>query len=218
MLPTIREELLASGYCLMNAFRAQDDSITVASGFGKAIAPWEGRLIQQLIPKAADTPNSYSGIYGLEAFPFHTDLAHWNEPPRYLMLRCVKGYAEVPTLIVDGSVLVREASRDLLIRALVKPRRPHNGTVPILRLYENAEKGDRIRWDEIFLQPVGRVGRLAVERFRECLARIESQSILLKTPGDTVLIDNWRMMHARSPILPGCEDRRIERVYLESLN
>ncbi|MGH9590129.1 MAG: TauD/TfdA family dioxygenase [Terracidiphilus sp.] len=218
MWPKIREEVLVSGYCLMNAFQASDDSITIATGFGKAITPGEGRLVQQLVPKAADTPNSYSGIYGLGSFPFHTDLAHWHEPPRYFMLRCVKGYAEVPTLLVDGSVLVREASRDLLTRALVKPRRPHKGAVPILRLYETTEKGDRMRWDEVFLQPIGSLGRLAVDRVRECLARIESQSMLLTVPGDTVLIDNWRMLHARSPILPGCEDRRIERVYLESLN
>lgn len=202
----------------MNAFRPRDDSTTVATAFGKAIAPWDGRLVQQLIPKAADTPNSYSGIYGLRSFPFHTDLAHWHEPPRYLMLRCVKGYAEVPTLLMDGSVLIREASRDLLMRALVKPRRPHKGAVPILRLYETTERGDRMRWDEIFLQPVGSLGRLAVDRVRASLARIESQSILLRLPGDTIVIDNWRMLHARSPILPGCEDRKIERVYLESLN
>jgi L-asparagine oxygenase len=218
MLPRIREELLVSGYCLMNAFRATEDSITVATGFGKAITPWEGRLVQQLIPKATDTPNSYSGIYGLGSFPFHTDLAHWHEPPHYLMLRAVKGYAEVPTLLMDGNVLIREASRDLLMRALVKPRRPHNGTVPILRLYETTDKGDRMRWDEIFLQPVGRLGRLAVDCVRKCLARIESQSIVLRLCGDTILIDNWRMLHARSAIVPGCEDRKIERVYLESLN
>nr|WP_292223483.1 TauD/TfdA family dioxygenase [Mesorhizobium sp.] len=35
---------------------------------------------------------------------------------------------------------------------------------------------------------------------------------------DTLLIDNWRMLHARSPILPGRESRAIERVYLEALH
>lgn len=173
------------------------------------MTPWEDRLVQQLIPKAADTPNSYSGIYGLGRFPFHTDLAHWCEPPRYLMLRCMKGYAKVPTLLVDGRILVREASRDLLVRALVKPRRPHNGAVPLLRLYEATETGDRLRWDEAFLQPAGKVGRLAMQCVRECLARIKPQSISLTLLGDTILIDNWMMLHARSPIPPGCEDRRI---------
>lgn len=134
------------------------------------------------------------------------------------MLRCVKGYAEVPTLLVDGSLLVKGPSRNVLTRALVKPRRPLNGTIPLLRLYETASKGDRIRWDEIFLQPVGRLGRLAVNHVRESLAQIEPKCILLMLSGDTILIDNWRMLHARAPVPPGCEDRKVERVYLERLD
>jgi hypothetical protein len=218
MSPSIEKDLLVSGYCLIKAFRAELDSIRVAAEFGKTMTPWEGRPVQQLSPKAADTPNSYSGIYGMGSFPFHTDLAHWREPPRYLMLRCIKGYAEVPTLLVDGRTLVREASSDLLMRALVKPRRPHNGAVSLLRLYETTDRGNRMRWDEVFLQPVGKVGRLAVDCVRRCLAQIEVHSISLMLPGDTMLIDNWMMLHARSPIPPGCENRKIERVYLEGLN
>ncbi|TIW05266.1 MAG: TauD/TfdA family dioxygenase, partial [Mesorhizobium sp.] len=36
--------------------------------------------------------------------------------------------------------------------------------------------------------------------------------------GDTLIIDNWRMLHARSPIITGTEDRAIERIYLERLH
>ncbi|HAH95942.1 MAG TPA: hypothetical protein DCL69_03455, partial [Firmicutes bacterium] len=36
--------------------------------------------------------------------------------------------------------------------------------------------------------------------------------------GDTLVIDNWRMLHARSPVPAGREDRKIQRVYLESLH
>nr|WP_281066390.1 TauD/TfdA family dioxygenase [Xanthobacter flavus] len=42
-------------------------------------------------------------------------------------------------------------------------------------------------------------------------------SIALAHPGDTLIIDNWRMLHARSPIPPGREDRSIQRVYLGAL-
>jgi L-asparagine oxygenase len=218
MSPSIKEDLQASGYCLMREFRAGDDSTSVAADFGKTMTPWEGRNAQQLNPRAADTPNSYSGIYGMGSFPFHTDLAHWQEPPRYLMLRCIRGYAEVPTLLVDGRSLIRDASINLLMRALVKPRRPKNGAVSLLRLYEATDRGNRIRWDEVFLQPVGKLGRLAVDRVRRCLAQIEAHSISLMQPGDTMFIDNWMMLHARSPIPAGCEGRKIERVYLESLD
>jgi alpha-ketoglutarate-dependent taurine dioxygenase len=42
-------------------------------------------------------------------------------------------------------------------------------------------------------------------------------SCALARAGDTLLIDNWRMLHARSSIPLGREDRIIERVYLEGL-
>ncbi len=218
MSPKVKQEILARGYCFIEAFRPYDDSITIAAEFGRAITPWDGRFVQELIPKEAATPNSYSGIYGLGHFPFHTDLAHWPQPPRYLMLRCVNGYAEVPTLLLDGRALVRSASRDLLVRAVVKPRRPQNGAVPLLRLYETTDMGDRLRWDEVFLLPAGKVGQAAMDRVRECLAQIEPQPIPLTEQGDTILIDNWMILHARSTVPHGCENRKIERVYLENLN
>jgi L-asparagine oxygenase len=68
------------------------------------------------------------------------------------------------------------------------------------------------------ISPASQVGELASRRVMECLAQIEPQSISLRQPGDTILIDNWRMLHARSPIQPGFEDREIQRIYLESLN
>jgi L-asparagine oxygenase len=121
-------------------------------------------------------------------------------------------------LLVDGKVLVERVTQNILARAIVKPRRPQGGTVPFLRLYEATERGYRLRWDEVFLNPASKVGELASQRVMENLAQIESQPISLTLPGDTILIDNWRMLHARSTIPLGCEDREIERIYLESLN
>ena len=52
--------------------------------------------IQELTPKEASesAPNLYSGNFGCSDFPFHTDLAHWFQPPRYLVLRCVESGSE----------------------------------------------------------------------------------------------------------------------------
>jgi L-asparagine oxygenase len=33
--------------------------------------------------------NTLSSRYGTDAFPFHTDTAHWDQPARYLALYCV---------------------------------------------------------------------------------------------------------------------------------
>jgi L-asparagine oxygenase len=171
-----------------------------------------------LVPRASATPNTYSGIYGLDRFPFHTDLAHWRRPPRYLLLRCIVGYADVRTLLVDGRRLINAVTVDLLARAIFKPRRPRDGALALLRLCEPTDDGHRLRWDEVFLKPASKIGDVANHGVREYLTRSEPLSIALVRPGDTLLIDNWRMLHARSPILAGREDRKIERVYLEDLH
>jgi len=190
----------------------------VANALGQPITPWEGGLIQELVPRATSTPNTYSGIFGLDRFPFHTDLAHWRLPPRYLLLRCVRGFADVPTLLLDGCSLIDIVTLDVLTRAIFKPRRPQDGAITLLRLCEPTDNGYRLRWDEIFLKPGSKVGDIANQRVRECLADCKPAAISLIHLGDTLLIDNWRMLHARAPIPAGRENRKIERIYLEGLN
>lgn len=41
--------------------------------------------------------------------------------------------------------------------------------------------------------------------------------ILLNQPGDTLLIDNWQMLHGRGEVLAQGTIRRIERVYLSEI-
>jgi L-asparagine oxygenase len=130
----------------------------------------------------------------------------------------MRGHADIPTLLIDAAALVEKITANVLSRAVVKPRRPRGGTVPLFRLYEAIGNRYRLRWDQTFLQPASRIGEIAFQRVIECLAQTKPQCIPLTSPGDTILIDNWRILHARSPIPPGREDRKIERIYLESLN
>lgn len=172
-------------------------------------------MVQHLVPRAASTPNNYSGIFGLGPFPFHTDLAHWRWPPRYLLLRCVKGFADMPTLLVDGWNLTNSVSLDVMRRAVVRPRRPQNGEMCFLRLWEYDDAGiGLLRWDEVFLKPASRIGALAYRQMREHLKVVESKAIALIEAGDTLVIDNWRMLHARPAVTAGREHRRLDRVYL----
>jgi hypothetical protein len=179
-----------------------------------------GDAIHSLIPveKNKSTPNTYSGIYGLQQFPLHTDFAHWRYPPRYLMLRCVVGFADVPTLLIDGARLARDIGEILLSRALVQPRRPVQGTMPLLRLYQRSETTDSIlRWDDVFIRPASKVGEIGMAAMREGIWRSGPISIALANAADTLVIDNWRVLHSRSRILPGRETRNLQRAYLERL-
>ena len=66
--------------------------LEIAESLGEPVAPFGRPIIQTLEPKSLDEapPNTFSGRYGRSAFPFHTDLANWTTPPRYVLLRAVK--------------------------------------------------------------------------------------------------------------------------------
>ena len=214
----ITRELSRRGYVFLRYHQPGLHTVAVSLNLGQPVTPWEGGLVQTLIPHAKATPNTYSGIYGLNRFPFHTDLAHWRTPPRYLLLRCVTGYADVPTLLIDGRALISAVTLDILARAIFKPRRPREGALSLFRLCEPTDDGHSLRWDEVFLKPASKIGDFANLRVREWLSKCEPIAISLAETHDTLLIDNWRMLHSRSQIPAGREGRAIERVYLGGLN
>nr|WP_295831328.1 TauD/TfdA family dioxygenase [uncultured Azospirillum sp.] len=99
----------------------------------------------------------------------------------------------------------------------MKPRRPQNNAIHLLRLCEQVESGYRLRWDEKFLRPASRIGEAASKQIRSVLCNTSTLSAALIEVGDMLIIDNWRMLHARTPVQVGREDRLIQRVYLEEL-
>lgn len=219
-IANVRQEVEERGYVLLKTYCANASGEEVASALGKVLTLGEGSPVHQLRPTPKDktTPNTYSGIYGLDDFPFHTDMAHWRHPPRFIMLRCVVGFEQVPTLLADGVEIVREVDVNVLARALVQPRRPVKGRLPLLRIFQPSEGFGIIRWDDKFFRPASRAGEHGVESFRAALGTVSRHSIALVERGDTIVIDNWRMLHARSPVPPTCEGRILERAYLEQLH
>lgn len=210
------------GYSYLPAHRPGDSTEEIARSIGAAVALGNSCLpVHQLRPKsnAASPPNTYSGIHGYNQFPLHTDLAHWRFPPHYLLLRCIRGFDDVPTLLLDGLQAIDGDDRSIFARALVRPRRPIDGTLPLLRLYDR-QKGDRgfLRWDELFINPASPAGEIGVAKLAACLTHLEPIRVSLANQGDTLIMDNWRMLHGRSPISPASHSRVLERTYLEKLH
>ena len=86
MTHSLKEAVAKHGYAFIGEYYPRMGTVEVANGIGLSLTPWDGGLVQELVPRPSATPNTYSGIYGLDRFPFHTDLAHWRVPPRYPML------------------------------------------------------------------------------------------------------------------------------------
>lgn len=217
---SIRDKIDKFGWAFIDALYPKDSLDDISHILGET---WTGlanhvpHSISPIESKCA-TPNTYSGNYGLLEYPMHTDLAHWRIPPRYLILRCIIGFPAVKTLLVDGVSIIEECGKSTLSKALVEPRRPLDGKIPLLRLYRqyNACTG-LFRWDSLFIQPKGRKGEIAFERVTEFIADTSPTIVNLKSRGDTLILDNWRILHGRTAVPKHCKYRTVERLYLDSL-
>lgn len=176
--------------------------------------------VQVLRPhtRGQSSPNTYSGNFGLQEFPLHTDLAHWFLPPRYLSLRCVRGTTEVATHLLDSTELVNEFGESALASAFVRPRRPVGRSNYLLRLYGPTDEGENLfRWDSLFITPATETSTSTYKSVSNRLASMLRTSVYLEHEGDTLIIDNWRMLHGRAAIADSGMSRYIERAYLGAL-
>jgi L-asparagine oxygenase len=176
--------------------------------------------IQALVPMEVSQapPNTYSGNFGMSAFPLHTDLAHWATPPRFLALRCVSGSAAVATRVLDGQALINRFGLRSLRRALVHSRRPIQNRKQLFPLLERLSEDapHRLRWDSIYLRPASEAASAIFEEISIFLATTKAEEFRLLEAGDTLIIDNWRCLHGRSAVSEH-SIRKIERAYLRSI-
>ena len=148
-----------------------ESTIQIAERIGEVLTIPGVPRIQSLVPRALDAceESNYSGNFGMQEFPLHTDMANWSVPPRFFLLRCVQPARSVKTLFLDARQVFEEEDPLSLRRALFRPRRRIDGRLSILRLYD----GDCYRWDSIFIQPVNALAsELRVHRRRPILSSI----------------------------------------------
>lgn len=216
----IKSRLDENGYVFIPAYVPQLETIISIKGLGNILEIEDIDQKQILVPKHLPklTPNTYSGNYGLSTFPLHTDLAHWLIPPRYFALRCIVGAVAVATHLIDTKDIILAIGRNELRRALVQPRRAINGSRGIYRLLETlANQKELFRWDSLFIQPINEYSRSVIDDVTSFLNVEAKTEIHLINQGDTLILDNWRMLHGRASVNSSSINRRIERVYLEEV-
>lgn len=209
------------GYVFLPSLLPDIESMAVALALGCPEQVEGLRVVQELLPTATGltTPNTYSGNFGLKAFPLHTDLAHWARPPRYIMLRCSRGDGNTETQLVDSRRLIESLGVSALARCLARPRRPMKGALQLLPIWQATPESNLhlIRWDSIYLRPVNNYAMTVFRQIVACLSSIQPLAKVLMNEGDTLILDNWRLLHGRSPVTNLASSRIIHRVYLSSL-
>ena len=221
MSARITDAVNDSGFAIIRNHLPKDSSLAAFSQIGTVLRLPRVADVQVLAPRSEveSYPNTYSGNYGWSEFPLHTDLAHWYVPPRFFALRCVTGVGEVATHLLDGNALLAVIGETALRRALVQPRRPVERNRPLLRLLEShAGIATRFRWDRLFVSPATAASATTCDAVSEYLAAAKPAEVVLLSPGDTLIVDNWRMLHGRSAVPTTARARRIERAYFGALN
>jgi alpha-ketoglutarate-dependent taurine dioxygenase len=152
--------------------------------------------------------NTYSAAFGVGAFPFHTDFAFRPQPP-LLVAICNRSHTtyERPTLISD-LLKLDPATLKSLHRSTWKLRSKGktylvSGSIPV---------GMRtaLRWDLQVLEPANESAQFCSIAIPKQLAEI--QKAHRWEPRSGLLINNWRIAHARAgePILAN-EERILQR-------
>lgn len=211
----LHRELEEMGHTHKHSSSLITSTIALAEKIGRVIN-FQNRSTLELLqvkPNNSLQKNTYSGNYGYNELPLHTDLAHWAVPPRYLMLRSIIPSAVVSTKLLHHSFLTNEFEDSTISRALFKPRRSLDGHKFMLRL----KQGGIFRWDKLFLVPENKD---AIEIVKYCnteqLAKI-SIDTLLSEEGDYLIIDNWNTLHGRSGVPELDSNRLLHRIYLSEI-
>jgi hypothetical protein len=219
------EDLERNGFALVNAYRPEATTMEVASALGKivdiqSILPLSRiPTVQSLRPRDTRTvgDNQYSGVYGLRAFPLHTDLAHWTIPPRFFILRCIVPAEEVCTLLLPWATVMPMLGSIDMRKAVFTARKKRSGCSGLVRAMSRHAREDILRWDSLFLKPLNQPARELDQLLRDARWTRSATRIPLLRAGDTILVDNWRVLHGRDHVPPDCLGRLLERVYLSEL-
>ena len=218
--------LCRDGFVLLPNWHQDRATIDIARLIGTvlevhALLPRSGIPTVQTLKARCKTEslvNQYSGTFGLGDFPLHTDLAHWARPPHYFVLRCIKGVSSVMTRLLPSSELESTLGTAMLRRALVRPRHSRRTNCALPLMFRGSGTFG-LRWDSIFIVPINESAR-RLAKFMSAGAWDQSKQVevALTNHGDTLIVDNWRILHGRSSVPTTEIERRLERVYLSELH
>lgn len=213
----IRQQIGDCGFAYLPSFNRSLTTIQIAMELGEPIEIPGIPVVQKIIPREKENApkNIYSGTYGLREFPLHSDLAHWHIPPHYLILRCIVPSSNVFTCLMDFPECLAQVPESTIQRALFLPRRNILGKKHILRIRQEIGERSLLRWDELFLAPANQEGDEMHKYMTSPMSKRSTLELQLLHPADTLIIDNWRMLHGRSSVPTIGLKRIVERTYLE---
>lgn len=164
--------------------------------------------------RSTASPNSLSGRFGKGQFPFHTDFAHHPVSPHYVILRYV-GQAVVvrSTLLLDIIALPLSSRQRATLRRQVWCCRGSPRFFYSRILSDSTAPGTQLhRFDLACMTPARPSFRESADIMLEAINGA-TPVVVSWQPDLALILDNWRMLHARSgDSLQSDSQRVLERV------
>ena len=215
MTTNLIEKVSRDGYIVVSQID-RTDLVAIATSLGCiSVDARDTQTVREISPQRFEgaTPNSLSSRFGDGEFPPHTDVAHWGEPARFVMLYCQHpGSGSRPSYLLDTQQwrIPDERRCELTSNVwLCGYKHP--------RLCNLAREGHRgaleFRFDLACMRPVehrSKGTQLFVEEQIRTSDRVRvdwEQNMLL-------VIDNSRVFHSRGRAVSPDPDRTLVRILI----
>jgi alpha-ketoglutarate-dependent taurine dioxygenase len=194
-----REQLIQRGWARIDEAVTDGDMLSVAWDLGQPTPSPTGELIKILAPTpTADAPRqTLSSQYGTGPQPLHTDTAFWAVPVRYVVLS-VRGDKRRPMELLnfDDAISVLGTSERSLVDRSVWCARPGIGNFYCsIRFQGDGTRG--WRFDPIAMVPANTAALTLRPALEHVLRRHDQRIAISWTDTGCIIIDNWRVLHAR---------------------
>jgi L-asparagine oxygenase len=160
--------------------------------------------------------NTLSSRYGMESFPFHTDVAHWTDPAHVVVLHCSNpGSGDRPTHIQDSRAWNLEPKEmDAILREVWKAGHVHPR---LCTIGTKSADGMCIRFDEACMVPMTGPARELAKQIATHVHLTPTIDVVWSV-GTTLVVDNRRMLHARGRSIRPDTDRIVKRILVGGNN
>jgi len=178
--------------------------------FGKSEAVYEISLQALGVPQYRkdlrpdlkdENKSTHTGRFGLGEFPWHTDGAVSDVPPRWVLLTCLVNEAKADTELYLPSATQLETLNSIVLRT-----QNSLGQVRYLPAISVVGANPLIRWDPRACPPTD---QLIVDMFDDA----QPTASINWQVGQTLLFDNFKFLHRRTRVSDG-QERVIRREYI----
>lgn len=162
--------------------------------------------------KESARKNTLSSRYGVGSFPFHTDAAHWRQPPNYLVLFCSEpGSGGRETHLIDTRMWELDDELRLSMRSSIWRIGHREQWLGTLAAENDGELS--VRYDTDCMSPAGPKAerlKIYIQSLIDCSVPIR----IFWKENSLLVIKNSRMLHARAAALAVDSNRILIRVLI----